>query len=460
MPTPLYITGPAGSGKTFNLLKHTAVFGQRLILEEHQSVLAVTYMHGSRQRLETGLAGHTECRKLRRNVCTIDGFALPQWRLCFGQKRIAYAMKASAAEYDERFGVGLSYDQVVQKAAELLQHPTIQANVISTHPLVIVDEFQDCEEHRLAIIQRLSTFVQVIVAADAFQHLNVNSGRCEATAWIEQVEGVKETCLCLHRNERTTNSAIINAAAALRENRIADTPAVQVCVLPTGKGGTLGLAASKILWFLRSARQGATVVLLPSKLKDAEKIVESIQNQCLTKKFTVPTYTMHGSTEYEIETLLTELRHYASLSSLPPDASADAREAMERAARFIHLRGFPGVDSAVLEHFAEKIVHAKRAQMRLSSKLIFSTVHGAKNREFEHVFVLWGYALRENFEHHRRLLYNAITRAKVSCTILDVRNATLVQKDPLMRLLGNPILLKPKPRRKTSTARIQRKRQD
>ena len=40
------------------------------------------------------------------------------------------------------------------------------------------------------------------------------------------------------------------------------------------------------------------------------------------------------------------------------------------------------------------------------------TIHQAKNREFHSVIVLWPYEVAGNIERQRRLLYNAITRAK------------------------------------------------
>ena len=40
------------------------------------------------------------------------------------------------------------------------------------------------------------------------------------------------------------------------------------------------------------------------------------------------------------------------------------------------------------------------------------TIHQAKNREFHSVIVLWPYEIAGAIERQRRLLYNAITRAK------------------------------------------------
>jgi DNA helicase IV len=46
------------------------------------------------------------------------------------------------------------------------------------------------------------------------------------------------------------------------------------------------------------------------------------------------------------------------------------------------------------------------------------TVQQAKNREFEGVVVLWPFKQGGDAEHKRRLLYNAITRAKRWCTVI------------------------------------------
>lgn len=55
------------------------------------------------------------------------------------------------------------------------------------------------------------------------------------------------------------------------------------------------------------------------------------------------------------------------------------------------------------------------------------TVHGAKNREFENVILLWPAAVVGSDDQKRRLLYNAVTRAKVRCLVLVQASAQLVQ---------------------------------
>ncbi len=46
------------------------------------------------------------------------------------------------------------------------------------------------------------------------------------------------------------------------------------------------------------------------------------------------------------------------------------------------------------------------------------TIHQAKNREFASVLILWPMTLRDDGELQRRLLYNAVTRAKNAATVI------------------------------------------
>ncbi|WP_241479102.1 ATP-binding domain-containing protein [Leisingera sp. ANG-M1] len=65
---------------------------------------------------------------------------------------------------------------------------------------------------------------------------------------------------------------------------------------------------------------------------------------------------------------------------------------------------------------------AVRANTRLgfkkSAKIKAMSIHAAKNREFDRVIVLWPQSATGSDEHKRRLLYNAMTRAKSHCTVI------------------------------------------
>lgn len=53
------------------------------------------------------------------------------------------------------------------------------------------------------------------------------------------------------------------------------------------------------------------------------------------------------------------------------------------------------------------------------------TVHQAKNREFDGVIVLWPHTVGGDAEAKRRLLYNAVTRAKLWCKVITQGEAAL-----------------------------------
>jgi DNA helicase IV len=59
------------------------------------------------------------------------------------------------------------------------------------------------------------------------------------------------------------------------------------------------------------------------------------------------------------------------------------------------------------------------------------TVQQAKNREFEHVVVIWPYTISDDDEQKRRLLYNAVTRAQRSCLVL-VQGQELLNAPPFV----------------------------
>jgi hypothetical protein len=57
------------------------------------------------------------------------------------------------------------------------------------------------------------------------------------------------------------------------------------------------------------------------------------------------------------------------------------------------------------------------------------TIQAAKNRQFRDVVVLWGPGVPGDANHQRRLLYNAISRAEHSCTVM-VRAQQQLQQPP------------------------------
>jgi hypothetical protein len=57
------------------------------------------------------------------------------------------------------------------------------------------------------------------------------------------------------------------------------------------------------------------------------------------------------------------------------------------------------------------------------------SIHGAKNRQFKNVVLLWGPGVPGSPDYQRRLLYNAISRAEEQCTVF-VRTRALLSAPP------------------------------
>ncbi|MCC6383299.1 MAG: ATP-binding domain-containing protein [Dehalococcoidia bacterium] len=92
---------------------------------------------------------------------------------------------------------------------------------------------------------------------------------------------------------------------------------------------------------------------------------------------------------------------------------------MKWADRWRSLTGVSRLTSGELRGQIQRLVHHQRvhgavARRRLSAM----TVHAAKNREFDAVAVLWPYEATTDQDRARRLLYNAITRARVAAVVI------------------------------------------
>jgi len=97
-----------------------------------------------------------------------------------------------------------------------------------------------------------------------------------------------------------------------------------------------------------------------------------------------------------------------------------AVKSVDRRVRRLHrVTGQTGFEKAQLVSFISDAVRANtRLGFNKSAKIKAMSIHAAKNREFERVIVLWPQSATGSDEHKRRLLYNAMTRAKSHCTVI------------------------------------------
>ncbi|MDE3154286.1 MAG: ATP-binding domain-containing protein, partial [Acidobacteriota bacterium] len=119
------------------------------------------------------------------------------------------------------------------------------------------------------------------------------------------------------------------------------------------------------------------------------------------------------------------------------DLAADARlkglrEIEDWAKRQVFVRGFETVTVADIIDEIGQIVRRQRAfGPNRSWYRRAMTIHQAKNREFESVIVLWPLRLGGHQEQKRRLLYNAVTRAR--------GRAVVIVEDPKKAVMAGPL---------------------
>lgn len=100
----------------------------------------------------------------------------------------------------------------------------------------------------------------------------------------------------------------------------------------------------------------------------------------------------------------------------------DSPERHDICRRLQRLRNIRGEDKLTRERLGEVIRDVLRSSARLGPRNVnghrIMTISRAKNREFPQVLVLWPQSVAGDIDHQRRLLYNAITRAKSRCVVV------------------------------------------
>jgi hypothetical protein len=392
-------------------------------LSDGQRVLALTFMHGSRRRLDDRLREVAGLRG-RFNCTTIDRFA---WELCTRWRTLRRS--EGLPELTEE-----QYDATCDAAGALLEKEEIRKWVARSYPLVIVDEAQDLKPERLRIVRALEPNVAMLVAADEFQCLVSTLRPNPSMAWI--AERCQPTVLQAQR--RTRQPALIAAALAIRDGH-AVVPG-QHLVLRAGPGTppfhqAAAIVANAIAW-----NGGADIAIItPSKSGNfATGVVDRVRASPVGRQQNGP-YHIH----WEMSDDEAASQHADNLN-LPDDGSFSAtiealsipdahpaismcRDWVARSCRLTGQTQFP--PAVVREQLVQCFKRHRRFSRNSSIRLKAMTVHQAKNREFEGVIVLWPYTVAGNAEQQRRLLYNALTRAKRWCTIV-VQNANILQRPP------------------------------
>lgn len=397
--------GGAGCGKTHRLMRTLAESLTDCPLVSGQRVLALTFMHGSRRRLDDRLRelGHAyEC-------ATIDSFA---WR-------VVTRWRSLADHLGHALPLETEYDTVCAVAAALLEEPSVVGWVAASHPIALVDEAQDLTEERLRIVRALEARLTLLVAADEFQCLNEGLRPNPFCSWITAAADVET----LDRPHRTSVAELLNAATALR---CGATPmSGRQFVIKAAPSVSLArtFLSNQIGWCRRG---GSVAVITPSVGRYATNVLQSVA-ETPTKQGNGPYPISWERSEQEVLTTLLGRLDLAERASVM--AADQAVQRLEAPTIVTAVRAWLGTQQRALgrtevsrreveDRIGRTLSHGRRFAFRKDDGLLALTVHGAKNREFDGVVVLWPYAVAGSAEQKRRLLYNAVTRAKRWCLVL------------------------------------------
>lgn len=425
-----FFEGAAGTGKTHNLVGRGGELVHEGVLAEGQKILALTFMNGSRRRLDARL-GDNPIFRMRFDCQTFDVFA----RLLAARRRslIAPELREQVAALNE-------FDGPCALAAGLLEQEIVRNWVARSFPLVLVDEAQDLDEYRFRILQGLSQACRILVAADAFQCLHAGRDTAPLINWFE---GAGQTHR-LTQPQRTNQRGLLAAALAVREGRdIRAVLAVRASAKKTTWDGAgfqlLEARATKknsalLAWSIAndiSKRQGPVVILTPDSgnaiIRAALTMVEArqwLRNNGTTFGPYRHTWDSHDTQEVDAllaEIALPEIASSADLRTLltPLAGQADVARAISRIDRLRRAEGQAAFSAAQVAEFVRDAARNRsRFGLRQPRGHQVMTIQRAKNREFPNVIVLWPHSATGSPEHLRRLLYNGITRAQRHCTVI------------------------------------------
>lgn len=425
-----FFEGAAGTGKTHNLVGRAGEIVQDGALGDGHKLLALTFMNGARRRLDARLGENAAFRR-RFDCQTFDVFA----RTLAARRRslITQTMQAQADALNQ-------FDGPCALAASLLEQEAVRRWVARSFPLILVDEAQDLDEHRMRILQGLAPFCRIVAAADAFQCLHNGRDTAPLMGWLE---GAGQTHR-LTQVRRTNQQGLLAAALAVRQGQ--DVKAVLTA--NTYKNRTTWNAAgfrlmdapatnanhALLAWAIANdiaQRQGPVVILTPDA---SNAIIRATLATVQTKQHTRKngatfgpyphTWDRHDNEEADAllaDIVLPENATCADLRALltPLAGHAPIAQAINRMDRLRRAHGQAGFTAAqVTEFVRESVRNRSRLGFRQQRGHLAMTIQRAKNREFPNVIVLWPHTATGSAEHLRRLLYNAITRAQNHCTVI------------------------------------------
>ena len=302
--------------------------------------------------------------------------------------------------------------------------------VARSYPVIVVDEAQELAPPRLRIISALAPHASVFVAADEFQCLDEDVDTGPFMAWFQGGETSQ-----LNHIHRTAVAGLLNAGANLR----------QLAAPAAGPGLSINYFFPNVAPFRIGAAiaqaQGTRAVLFPPAGRAwADAIAQRLSEGLQSPHYNIPPIRLilEPRASDEIEAVMTGI------------AEADILSPTQISARFAQLenppRWIPHVTSAAFQAMNRQgkavwsvpelraLVERKAANFRAYTSdrvrgVPLLSIHQAKNRQFDHVIILWPHGVPGGDQLKARLLYNGITRARISCRVF-VRSEALLQQAP------------------------------
>jgi len=241
-----------------------------------------------------------------------------------------------------------------------------------------------------------------------------------AVQWLRSAS----TPTTLDSNYRTSNADLLAAAHAVRSGLDVAVKNCNFEVVPTPKDV---LAAEYISNAIAWRRTPEVAIITPSRKGGFCEAVVGLVATKPSKKGNGPYRCGWECTDTEeVEATMRTLALPKTVSSVGLLEHLDhlngafpSRPVAEWADRQRRLRGQMQFDRSEVQQHINRLFSMRR-HFSHSSKGCFPamTVHQAKNREFDGVIVIWPYTVGGDPQHKRRLLYNAITRAKKWCLVL------------------------------------------
>ena len=420
-----FFEGPAGSGKTTCLFEQLSSVLEARPLAKNENVLALTKMHGSRRRMHDrlavlpGLGGRFQCK-------TIDSFA---WRMLRRWRSLA-CTKGNEETMEE------DYEKVCTCAGDLLSEAIVVRWATRTFPVVMVDELQDSKGGQLAIVRALAEWATCLAAADDFQDLDA-LGTNDAVSWAQESGNV----VYLKRIHRTSAEGLLAAATALRDGHAITLSGNGFKVLGArNKNVGASFVSRNLTWWLDS---NDIAVITPVRAETSafvRDLIARVEEKPIGNPAVGP-YRIPWEVTQE-----NDCERFLSGLALPSEPSTEV------SAADIKLANKGGVSKAFRDwleqqrcltgrttftvketrHQARRIHQRSRVHFRARNRGVRAmTVHQAKNREFDSVIILWPYEVAGTADRQRRLLYNAVTRAKRQVLVI-VQNPARLCRPPFV----------------------------